>query len=169
MDRRCDSRHRFWRDRYAVEGFFSEIPALVVVIIALTAFMINAIGAYSLHTEAMDVEGKIDRADSIAGAFSSFDPILHNGKTKRFWAPALDDLEEEDIEEHLNMPRTYRIIITEYTGIKDGCRVPGVSWLFGEQLGREAPDVSVSTTVLVGHGYENDPVFHVAEMVVMLW
>lgn len=159
----------FRRDDRGVEGFMTEIPALAMIVFAITAFMISAVSASSMYLEDRERSDALDKAKDISIAIRADPTLIIDGRNGHFSAEALDDLVEGNLSLDLRNTGDMTVVVTELdqgqyngTGVKH--------WRYSNTDRHDVPRATVSNTVLVGHWSEDGPpIYYIAYMEVRTW
>ena len=175
-DQRTDIRRKrtFRKDIWAEEGFMEEIPAVAVITFAVTAFMISAVSATGLYLNDQARAEALDRAKDITSAVSSYGLILVNNRAGHLSSNALTRVVSGDIKFALKNSGDMRVTISEKRP-SDGTEGNGTAptfWTFGTTNRSDAPDATITRSVLVGHPSLDVPgimVYYIAILEVRTW
>jgi hypothetical protein len=144
-------------DQRGVEGFFEEILAFVVVVIAVGAFITSAYSSY-LAYERQNALGTLnDDCYRFCRAFRGFDPVVEKGvvfqepHSGRLDGQKLDALNLSVLRAGLNTPHHLNLTVTD--------RVTGTRWTLGERPpAAPVARAAVSSPVLItGPDGRRDP------------
>lgn len=152
----------FRKDIRAVEGFMTEIPALAMITIAITAFMISAISASGIYIADRDRAEALDKGKDISAAIRSYGPLLVSDRTGHLSASALDDLVAGNISLDLRNTGDMSVTVRESGSER--------TWTFRNTERTDAPRATVSDTVLIGHDLpDRPPSFLIGYLEVRTW
>jgi hypothetical protein len=150
--------HRSLRDdRRGIEGFFEEILAFVVVVIAVGAFITSAYSSYLAYERQNALGNLDDDCHRFCRAFRSFDPVVEKGVifqeplAGRLDSQKLDGLNLSVLRAGLNTPHHLNLTVTD--------RVTMAEWMLGERPPAEAVSrADVTSPVLItGPDGRHDP------------
>jgi hypothetical protein len=164
-------RHRLLRDTDGVEGFIGEIPALAIITFAVTAFMISAISATGSYLDEKERSEDLDLAKDISQAIGASPDVLVDGRMDHLSAKALDQLATGGMTLDLRNTGDMRVTVIDLQASGGGgLNGTGPEWTFGNTDRTDAPTVTYSRTVLIGHEVAGDQVmFHIGRMEVRTW
>jgi len=124
--------HRSWtKDRRGVEGFFEEILAFIVVVIAVGAFITSAYSSFLAHERQNALSSLSDDCYTFSRALRSFDPIVERGVVfqeplpGRLDSQKLDGLNMSVLRNGLGTPHHLNLSFTD--------RVLGTVWVLGDK------------------------------------
>ena len=152
-------------DHRAVGGFFEEIPAFVVVVLAVSMFLVAAYNVYGRMGSDGCLSSMQDDCRRLGRAFRGLPEALEDGGGSRetvnglFSAGKLDALNGTSLKGALNSPHPYNLTVRDLSS--------GQSWSFGEPLpAGAAMKVKVSSAAVVDDGAgHRDP----ARLEVVMW
>jgi len=151
-----------------------EIPAVAVITFAVTVFMISAVSATGLYLNDQARAEAMERAKDITTAVSSYGPILVNNHAGHLSSIALSRVVSGELKLILKNSGDMRVIISE-RGPSDGTesneKASG-SWTFGTSNRTDAPDATITRSVLVGHPSSDvigTTVYYIATLEVRTW
>jgi len=144
-------------DRRGVEGFFEEMAAFVVVVIAVGAFMTTAYTSYLSFERQEALASLGEDCASFCRAFRSFDAVVERGVIfqeplpGRLDSQKLDRLDMSVLEGGLNIPHHLNLTIEDIAN--------GTQWRLGERTpAGQVVKSAVSSPVLIGWpGGRQDP------------
>lgn len=158
-------------DNRAVEGFLTEIPALAVMTIAVTTFMITAVSAYGLYLDDRARADALEEARDISTAIRTWAPILVDGRANHLSVSALDRLASGEMTLDLRNTGDMTVTVLEY-GDAGADGEPGATgtWTFGNTDRKDAAEAAVTKSVLIGHFVDGrSPVYRLGSVEVRVW
>jgi hypothetical protein len=152
-------------DRRGIEGFFEEILALIVVVIAVGAFITSAYSSY-LAYERQNALGTLhDDCFRFCRALRSFDPIVEKGvifqESCAGWLDRekLDALNISVLRAGLSTPHHFNVSVTD--------RVTGEEWTLGERPPAGSVQKAIVTSAILISGPDGRR--HPGSLEVMMW
>lgn len=143
-------RGNLWKDAAAVEGFMTDLPALMIVIIAVTVFMVTAASSIDLTSRAGSEARATRGSERLLDAFCDYGPIQMNGSMESgAWDGPNGQLSDEGLTtvsgdeeaatrliDELRIPRDVTIVVEQFNGTADGTneRMSKRIWRFGPMV-----------------------------------
>ncbi len=101
-------------DDKGVVGFYEDVPALLIVVVATVIFLASIYSAIGRHEQKTSISDFEREALEFADAVRSSPLLLHEGEVGRFDATKIQGLESENLTRSLNYPDFfYRVEITD--------------------------------------------------------
>ncbi|MEW5761106.1 MAG: hypothetical protein AB1779_10120 [Candidatus Thermoplasmatota archaeon] len=103
------------RERTGVIGFFEDIPALIVITIALGIFFVGALTAYTTHTRYQEHADFIRDGYKFSKSIRNYDGLKYdlNPQDSVFYAPKVTTLSVKNITNDLNVKYNFLIQIND--------------------------------------------------------
>jgi hypothetical protein len=134
-------------DAAAVEGFMTDLPALMIVIIAVTVFMVTAASSIDLTSRAGSEARATRGSERLLDAFCNYGPVRMNGSLGygdgpegQFSDEKLTAVSGEDgaatlLVDELRIPRGVSIVVEQFNGTDKGtnARISVRVWRFGPE------------------------------------
>jgi len=148
-----------------VGGFFEEIPAFVVVVVAVSMFLVAAYTTYGRMGGDGELSALQDDCQRLCRAFRGLPAALDDGPGHEgaqngvFSAGKLDGLNDSLLGSELNSPHHYNLTVRDLSS--------GRNWTFGSAIPAGAAmkaGVSSAAVVAAGNG-RHDP----ARLEVVMW
>ena len=165
MKGRLRRRQPLCRNRRGVGGFFEEIPAFIVVVIAVALFMTAAYSSYITYSQQSASDELFEDCYRFSRAFRSYDAIVEKGvifqepHAGHLDADKLDVLNTTDLSAGLNCPHHFNITVKD--------RIAGRAWTLGDRPpSGGVSKAGVSSAVLIS---EPDGRLNPGSVSVVMW
>lgn len=152
-------------DRSGVGGFFEEIPAFLVIVIAVGMFITTTYSGYLTYARGSELDSLHEDCYRLSRAIRTYDGIVEKGRIDQephaghLDALKLDRLDLSLLKQDLNAPHPFNITIKD--------RVTGRSWAAGESPPPATTTRAVisSAVLVVGPDGRKDP----GSLTVVMW
>jgi hypothetical protein len=152
------------RDNRGTSDIFEEIPAILVVIVALFIFLMTIAEGFISYSERKEEDRLAQQLDSFCNSVLSFEPLIFDSEPGRFDSSKLDEMGRDKLQDFFS-PETlgfhYNITIVDVGLYEDKH-----NWVAGEELGESERSRTISVPVIISNGYGQH---HPALMGITIW
>jgi hypothetical protein len=152
------------RDDGGTADIFEEIPAILVVIVALFIFLMTIAEGFISYSERKEEDRLAQQLDSFCDSVLSFEPLIFASEPGRFDSSKLDEMGRGRLQDSFS-PETlgfhYNITIVDISLYEEK-----FNWVAGEEISRSERSRATSVPVIISNGYGQH---HPALMGITIW
>ncbi len=155
-----------YEDNKGFEGFFEDLPVLIVVTIGIGIFLISIIQAYATYLEEIEKEEMRDNCNELCEAMRNYSELTYESTEGLFLGDKIKTLTLEMLKEDFNesaLGYQYQISVldkSDYSGNSEYTRTFRTS----EEPSR-APKFTTVSSVLIKVNDE----YHAAQLIITIW
>jgi len=155
------------RGKKGVAGFYEEIPAMVLVILGVTLFLLSVVHVVSLYLSTTTKETIQDECYQLSRLVRSYEKIMYNGTYSMnpvsgiFDIDKINNLTNTTVLKDLHSTHKYKIAIEDLENTSN-------VWYFGNDTPEPRPAVIAVENAPVCIKVMHD-VFHIGRLTVEMW